>query len=136
MGKRRGLQGGQGPPPVAGGGRRGAENGDGEPTDGATAARGHYSCLRSALVSCDAGANVIGGVPHDSQPDTHAHDRQCLQRGMRAVSVERGNRRTAVLAPIAYNAGGSGTEFVAVADVNGDGRSDLIVAVQNDPGGA
>ena len=40
------------------------------------------------------------------------------------------------LAPIAYNAGGPGTEFVAVADVNGDGRSDLIVAVQNDPGGA
>ena len=32
------------------------------------------------------------------------------------------------LPPVAYNAGALGTEFVAVADVNGDNKPDLIVA--------
>jgi FG-GAP repeat len=32
--------------------------------------------------------------------------------------------------PVVYNTGGLGTEFVAVADVNGDNKPDLIVASQ------
>src|SRR4051794_35975572 len=40
------------------------------------------------------------------------------------------------LPAVSYGAGGGATESVAVADVNGDGKADLIVALQNDPGGA
>jgi len=37
---------------------------------------------------------------------------------------------------VSYPAGGGATESVVAADVNGDGYADLVVAIQNDPGGA
>jgi len=40
------------------------------------------------------------------------------------------------LPPVSYDAGGGATVFVAVADVNVDGKADLVVAIQNDPFGA
>lgn len=40
------------------------------------------------------------------------------------------------LPPVSYNAGAFATEFVAVADVNGDGKPDLVIAIQNAPNGS
>jgi hypothetical protein len=40
------------------------------------------------------------------------------------------------LPPVTYNAGAFATEFVAVADVNGDGKPDLVIAIQNAPNGS
>jgi hypothetical protein len=40
-----------------------------------------------------------------------------------------------LLPAVTYDAGGGATRSVVVTDVNGDGTADLVVALQNDPGG-
>ncbi len=82
----------------------------------------------------DADSVVIGDVNGDGNPDLVAanycnklnRNGSCEARGV--VSVLIGNGDGSFRTAVAYNSGGYWGESVALADVNGDGKPDLLVA--------
>lgn len=73
---------------------------------------------------------AVADVNGDGKPDIVATDQcasaNCLNNGLVAVLL--GNGDGTLQAAQAYSAGGFLTNSVAVADVNGDGKPDLVVA--------
>ncbi len=74
----------------------------------------------------------VADVNGDGIPDLIATDQcaaaNCINQGL--VGVLLGNGNGTFQTAITYNAGGFLTNWVAVADVNGDGKPDLLVANQ------
>ena len=73
---------------------------------------------------------AMGDVNGDGKPDlvigNCSPDPSCYEKG--SVSVLLGNGDGSFRSPMVYDAGGYGTNSVALADMNGDGKVDLVVA--------
>jgi hypothetical protein len=85
---------------------------------------------------------AVGDVNGDGKPDllvancdASGSSGGCIDQSVDgSVGVLLGNGDGTFQAAVAYNSGGSGGASVAVADVNGDGKPDLVVANKCDPG--
>jgi hypothetical protein len=72
---------------------------------------------------------AVGDVNGDGKPDIVALSGQCNSSCSNAVvGVLLGNGDGTFQAAVAYDSGGDGAYSVAIADVNGDGKPDLLVA--------
>ena len=71
---------------------------------------------------------AVGDVNGDSKPDLVVAHLFAESNGDGSVAVLLGNGDGTFQAPVIYDAGGSYTMAVAIADVNGDGKPDLLVA--------
>jgi len=69
---------------------------------------------------------TIADVNGDGKPDLIVANQGCVSCGDGSVSVLLGNGDGTFQPGVAYDSGGIFTNFVAVADVNGDGKPDLI----------
>jgi hypothetical protein len=78
---------------------------------------------------------AVADVNSDGKPDllvaNYCTSYQC-QDSQGVVGVLLGNEDGTFQAAVVYNSGDAGAESVAVADVNGDGKPDLLVANSND----
>ena len=82
---------------------------------------------------------AVGDVNGDGIPDlvvaNWTESGYCLRKlGNGGVSVLLGNGDGTFQAPVTYSSGGYGAWQVAIADVNGDGKPDLIVVNDSDSG--
>jgi hypothetical protein len=69
---------------------------------------------------------AIADVNGDGKPDLIVADQGCVTCGDGSASVLLGNGDGTFQPGVPYDSGGRFTNFVAVADVNGDGKPDLI----------
>ncbi|MGC2790785.1 MAG: choice-of-anchor D domain-containing protein, partial [Candidatus Sulfotelmatobacter sp.] len=77
---------------------------------------------------------TVADVNGDGKPDLVVANESCgATCGLGSVGVLLGNGNGTFQTVVTYGSGGANTEFVTVADVNGDGKPDLLVASQDDP---
>ncbi len=104
-------------------------NGDGTFQTAVTYGSGGYDSWGSGQVV--AAADVNGDGKPDIVVANNCADSACDNGG--SVGVLLGNGDGTFQTAVAFGSGGNGTDAVAVADVNGDGKPDLVVTNLNSP---